>query len=351
MFKKDMEPPVKPTYAALSRLIDLSRPSTSYVLEKKFKFEDTYGPRGTVPLKISDDLALLLSQHSKYLLNLSVWDQFCIWRYTVESGTITRYLVHYAPSDDDKTTGKELPIEEREGQVHWLYFFCKYFNLALYTSNAIPPPYNELLSVNGNGISKNLFQFPEHILSEPNRYVIAENTIKAYIRDIERIIDGAPVTPGNIRVYKVSTPYPEIEAIHDLDRNIPVYQKPFNSTTYDPEFNFLPPLRIDLSSDDSDDDICCFYTILIPKGSKVLSVSPLFHAYPYQREIILPFKTTLQVQNVTYSNLNLISNKYQQMILIQDPPFHIGELYRLDDFGKTVIEKRHIKTYNCIFQS
>jgi len=87
---------------------------------------------------------------------------------------------------------------------------------------------------------------------------------------------AAPPNKEEIIVFKVSSYYPDLpEELKNPMHSI-IYQKPFNSTIYDPQLNFAHFL--------SDNYDCCLLIIKVPKGSNILLIDPSIHAYPHERE-------------------------------------------------------------------
>ena len=275
------------------------------------------GPGGNRGLLMTPALSDLLRSHNRYQANLPLWDQYLIWRYTLGSGAVTRRLVGVSSVEND---------------ILWTYYFFKSYNVKHYGLGAIGYPYQRY---------NNLFQNPKEYLklSQDQKISIFREILEQYPKDLERLILNSPPTEEEIIVYKVSRPYPDLplnqpeEAFKD---GFEVYQKPFNSTTYDPQFNFLPFLG---------EDPCCIYTITIPACSRILAISPILHAYPHEREILLPFGTTLEIKETFNVILNTIPLENQRFIEVQRPPLVIGEVYRIDPEACSKIQARKIKMF------
>lgn len=269
------------------------------------------GPGGNRGLQMTLALSDLLLQHMKYQANLPLWDQYLIWRYTLGSGAVTRHLVG---------------VDSAKNDIYWTYYFFKSYNVKDYGLGNIGYPYQRY---------NNFFQDPKayFALSEEEQRAIYREILDQYPKDLERLILNSPPTKEEIVVYKVSRPYPGLP----LDASdLEVYQKPFNSTTYDPEFNFLPFLS---------DEPCCLYTIKIPACSRVLAISPTLHAYPHEREILLPFGSTFDITETIEVALNTVPLENQHFIEIQKYPLVIGEVYRIDPLSCAQVTTRQIKMF------
>lgn len=262
-----------------------------------------FGPGGNVFLKLTEELSDLLRSHARYLSNLPIWDQYLVWRYTLGSGAITKKLVTGKPDEND---------------VGWTYYFFNSYNTDHYGSGNIGYPYQRY---------QRYFENPKSYLGlpKPKQDDIAKFIIRRYVEDLERIILNAPPTPGEITVFKASGPYPGLPIDTPsgklFNNGLNVYQKPFNSTTYDPEFNFYPFLG---------PNKCCLHQIIIPACSRVLAITPPFHAYPHERELLLPFGSTFEITSIDKILVNMIPPENQTYIKIQKSPYVIGEVYRID---------------------
>jgi hypothetical protein len=281
--------------------------------------KNVYGPGGNLSLRMTPGLSSLLLEHNKYQLNLPFWDQYLIWRYTLGSGSITSKLV-----------GQDLT----ERSLRWTYEFFSHYNLELYGEGNIGYPFRKYLQFFRNHKS----YLAQNIEIQTK---VANEILIEYSRQLERIILASPPTEAPIVVFKVSRYYDDLPALEnglseDNSMITSVYQKPFNSTTYDPQFNFLPFLA---------DKTCCLHVITIPKCSRVLAISSVLHAYPHEREILLPFGTTFNVIKVESSYLNLIPLDAQKFIKIQNKPYVIGEVYRIDPLACTQLLQTLITTY------
>ena len=233
-------------------------------------------------LNITKSLSELMIDHVKYLSGLSHWKQYMVWRYTLGSGSINMNL---------------LGIIKEDRVPYWVYLFFDYYNAKTYGTDNIEKPFDKY---------KVYFKFPFKYLKHPieKQLEIAKDILGLYAESLIEIIYNSPPTTGDIVVYKSSLPYPGIPT-EVGQKDILVKQELFNSTSYDPQFNYYMFMNPEGS--------CCAWRITIPKGSHVLLIGPPFHAYPSEREILLPFGVSLDVKSTEIMTLNYSKS--------EDPPF------------------------------
>lgn len=274
------------------------------------------GPGSRTELVITPELSDLIREHNKYLSSLSVWKQYLVWKYTIGSSKPNKLLIigHVEPSD----------------ALFWASNFFADYNVEHYGLDAIEQPFKKYSSLFRPGAFRALAY--TNPTSATN---IAFEVLEDYDGILENIILGAPVTKGNITVFKASTHYPGLpDMAPPVSR---VFQKPFNSTTYDPQFNFSPFLS---------NENCCIFIITVPKGSKVLAIDQSLHAYPHEREVLLPYGTFLEIYKTQTITLDYISKENQQFIPVQNgPPFVLGEVFRIDPLAIPNVQTRQIQTY------
>ena len=276
--------------------------------------QQNIGPGGKTKLLITPALSDLIQSHNKYQANLSVWEKYIIFRYTLGSTSVNSKLVG---------------LSEMTKLIDWTLKFFQYYNYRHYGLNSIKAPFDQWT---------NYFINPNAYGSLPSnkKQYLANQVITEFTKALQAIILKAPVTPGNINVYKVSSYYPDLpQKLVGGDKI--VAQKPFNSTTYDPTLNFIPFLGTDKS--------CCFFHIMIPKGSRVLAIDLSLHAYPHEREILLPFNSSFDITQIGTDILNYISPTDQKYLTVQQYPLVFGEVFRLDPICLLNIRQLLIKTY------
>jgi hypothetical protein len=226
---------------------------------------------------------------------LSDWDRFVIWSYTLGSGTVNSYL---------------LGMLDKEDLFVWFQRIMMTYNQVTKGKGyKLPPKFRPFFK--GPSVDRLAF-------------------LDLYAKHLQRIIKGAPPTQGTFKVYKASSPYPSLK-VGD------VYQRPFNSTSYRIDTNysiFLPP-----------GGLCCMHEITVPKGSRVLFLSPLLSAYPDEAEVLFPYGVSFRVSRTSSMKLNVPRNTTVQWKKVQEPPFSIGPVFFYNYSMDCDTEKRYVKTY------
>lgn len=279
------------------------------------------GPGSSTKLEIKRNLSALILEHSKYVLNLPLFDQFILWRYTLGSGTLSTFLIG-------------LPIQDTA--KYWIFLFFKYYK---YSVSKISTKYKKFLEY---------FKSPELYLKLNSKIQdkITKSILTLYSKDLQRIILNSPKVKNPIIVYKTSSEYPLLPKRTEyknisLKKPFIVEQALFNSTTYDPQFNFAP-----FTTESSD---CCMYEIHIEKGQVCLYIPSEIHAYPHEREIILPMKTSFKIIKVSSIELDFISTSDQQFIQVQNPISSIGEVFRVDPISIPNVKNKRMNFFETIF--
>lgn len=271
------------------------------------------GPASSTKFKLTAAISEALLEHTKYVSNMSLWNRFLIWRYTLGSGSLNLELIGIA-KDDQK--------------LFWTYNFFKSYN---YDIKDVGKKYEKYGKYFG---SKNALSY----LKSSDRESIADYVITNVIVDIEKIILGAPVIKKEFEVYKVSTKYPGLPEDNELDMTHIVHQKPFNSTTYNPQFNFAPFI--------AEDSTCCLHKINIKKGSKVLMIPSEYHAYPMELECLLPFNSAFKVKEVREEDFDYIPKENQKFIEVQDmDKLVIGQVYMYDPLADNRVRSKKLTYY------
>lgn len=275
------------------------------------------GPKGDIPTLITPEISDLIREHSKYQFNLPVFDQFLIWCYTLGSASVNKRLLN---------------ILTAPNEIRWAYSFFENYNVRQYGLREIKFPFS---------MWNKYFENPDEylLLSKGEALRIAETMIKEYIKNLERIIRNAPKNKEELTVYKVSSKYPELPEFLAYTQHIKVFQKPFNSTTYDPELNFAPFIP--------EAEFCCFFEILIPRNRNLLLIAPGLHAFPHECEILLPFGISLDIEKIDYHYLHYVPVEFQKFIPVQIRPYVIGEIFKVDYTCIENIEIKQIKYYHA----
>jgi hypothetical protein len=271
------------------------------------------GPGAPLKLNITPALSNLLLSHAKYQSQLSIWKQYMIWRYTMGSGSLNKYLI-----------GNPIP----ENQIWWTYYLFSWYNVEQYGLNNIEFPFSKW---------KDYFENPDDFLdlSDDSIIDISNQIIEEFALQLQNIILEAPATQGKITVYKMSSSYPGLPTNISSGKDVEVKQSPFNSSTYDPQFNFAPFL-----SDESN-----FFTIDIPKGSHVLAISTALHAYPHELEILIPFDSSFYIHDIGTEIVDYISTKDQTFVKVQNGSYVIGQVYRVNPVCYNRIKQRTMQSF------
>lgn len=288
--------------------------------------EDYYGP-GDKSQSIPASLAKFKIECDRYVDNLSLFDKYCIWRYTIGSASVNGYLI----------TG-----QMSENAAYWAYLFFTYWaNTAGVRVKEIPRAFAPYLIY-----MENPDRFQRLVSGE--KMLVASMLIKEYIKKLQSLILGGPKvgSPG-FYVYKISSSYPGIDNIVKFPTD--VVQDPFNSTTINRYFNFAI-----FSKPES---TCCLFNIYVPPGSRCLWVPSDLHAYSFELEIIMPFGADFQVQDITEENLHYIDPADMNIQIVQNKrDIRMGNVYVLNDYkpcisGNCFIQSKKFRVYHAILRS
>ena len=277
------------------------------------------GPGGTLKLKISPGLSSLLLSHNKYQSNLPIWEQYMIWRYTTGSGQLNKYLIG---------------IADKEKKGFWVYDLFLLYNIDQYGIDNIGKPFQQW-----NRYFLNPRRYNQ--LSIDKQLKIADEVIETFAIELQRIILDAPVVLNEITVYKISESYSELPTSLNNKKNKLVKQTPFNSSTYDPEFNFAPFLSTESN----------IFTIVIPPGSHILAISQYLHAYPHEHEILLPYGSIFDVQEIETAIIDYIPLNDQKLTRVQKYPYVIGQVYRVDPICYYNVKQKEVLSYDMILKN
>jgi len=289
-----------------------------------------YGPNISEKYSYNKALIKFIDDCTKYVSKLPDFSKYCVWRYTIGSASINTLLIFNKVSDNSP---------------YWTYLFFRYWNNTYFKSGSVvPQPFTKW---------KDYFTNPDSFnkLPKDKQIKIAGGIINEYIKLLQQIILKAPKTSDSFKVYKVSSKYPALPDA-TIDKNelpIGVLQQPFNSVTITPNFNFAPFI-----SPIAD---CCLFNIEIPKGSSCLYVSPDYHAYPFEHEIILPFNCIFVVNDIKREILNYINKDIVNIEAVQDiNKIRMGPVYTVNQYfpcgnGQCVIWQKPFVTYYCNYSN
>ena len=268
------------------------------------------GPNNIHPFILSDSLQKLINLHNEYINSLNKWKQYLIWRYTMGSGQINKMLIG---------------INDKESTIFWTYQFFLYYKN--HDINIIDEPYKKYLKY---------FKSPKSFLKKQD-YQLALDVMEQFIIDIQFIIYDSPPVPEDVLVFKASTKYFDIpEQEKDKELNLEIPQKPFNSTSYDPQYNYNNFM--------SPDSSCCLWELKIPSGSQVLCISQLIHAYPDEMEILIPFGSYFILKNIKDICLSYYPKEKKPYIKIQSGnPYYHTNVWRQDPSLSPKILSKNVK--------
>lgn len=244
-----------------------------------------------------------LLQHQRkcisYVSNLSPFDRYCVWRYTIGSASVNSQLIFLKQSDNS---------------VRWTYLFFLFYHNTF--GNKYLPQFMKKYD--------KFFVNPKSYNTNAKKEKIAFDVIKHYIGVLQHIILNSPSTTGDFDVFKVAGEYPGLPKKGD-HLPVDVLQLPFNSTTVSPYFNFAPFIK--------PESTCCLFNITIPKGSKCLYIPSEYHAYPFEHEIILPFHCVFKINEIKDGILNFIDPSTVNTIKLADEKdIVMGNVYILDEY-------------------
>jgi len=228
-------------------------------------------------------------------------------------------------------------VTNKENATYWCYQFFLYWK-------------NTATGNNDYKVSPSFAKYDSYFKNPSAALALTINEItaliKLYASALQKIILGAPPVKGNdgFHVYKVAGNY---EGFPQSPADVPkkVKQLPFNSTTINPHFNFAFFIK-DAEAKGN------VFDIHIPVGARVLYVPAEFHAYPFEKEIILPFGCQLTITRVFTGKLDYIDAKTEARVILQKPPNAImmGPVYDTDVYqpcntGTTCqVKRKNFKT-------
>lgn len=278
------------------------------------------GPNSAMCTHISVSLNTFICDCNAYVSQLSQFEQYCIFRYTLGSSSINHYLIH-----------------QRLGPnaLEWCYLFFQYWY------NTSPTPGLGLL---------NHFRYYRHYFEHPPAYMqlsllqqerIAKAIIPTYAKVLQAIILAGPRVKGaGFYVYKMTKKY---DALPNSIKSVPdrVTQSPFNSTSYSPSVNYI------IFSDLQDD--CCMFRIRVPAGSQCLLIPAYLGSYMFEYEILLPQHVSFYISNIEKGQLNYIHPLDLNVKMVQPKNrIRMGNVYKLNPYCPCKSGKCKIRTKDFI---
>lgn len=246
--------------------------------------------------------------HSQFQLNLGHFERYCIWKYTFGSGKVNRYLIDAFPD----------ARERQLAAVFWTSRFFHDFSFSVYKQHRIHPvfkPYLRFFEQPDLFVPRNVPErsipafadkraYEAHMDTHHHNFEeladIAERIIVLYIGFLTKIILAAPAH-RTLRVYKSSALYPGVPKDRTIDREVTITQQPFNSTSYDPAFNYGTFI--------AEEDHWLLWSLTIPPETPCLVISDLLHAYPFENEVLLPPGVKFNVTASTLDDMKYISKE------------------------------------------
>lgn len=285
------------------------------------------GPRSNLPYTLPIPLRKFITNCTKYMASLSLFERYLVWRYTIGSASINGALI---------SSGK---VTNMKNATYWCYqFFFFWKNTATDGGATISSTFAKY-----GKYFKNPASFLN--LSGSDAATAVSAIIQLYAQALQKIILAGPPVKGDdgFHVYKVAGDYPGLpQSPSDVPKT--VKQMPFNSTTINPHFNFAFFVKEEANGN--------VFDIHIPVGSHVLYIPSEYHAYPFEREIILPFGCQFTVKSVYTGKLDYIDPKTHNIVTLQNPPTSImmGPVYELNDYepcigGSCLIKRKNFKTF------
>ncbi len=113
------------------------------------------------------------------------------------------------------------------------------------------------------------------------------------------IIISAPRTRRPFAVYKGSTAYPGVPKDRPLPGPVTLLQVPFNSTSYDPAFNYGAFI--------AEDDHWLLWALHVPVNTPCLIISDLCHSLPFEQEVLFPPKISFRITSSKLAEMEYIS--------------------------------------------
>ncbi len=281
-----------------------------------------YGPRPG-PGVNSPALVDFIDDCDDYLFGLPEFEKYCIWRYTIGSASINKFLIFHKYENNDILD---------ENSYYWVYLFFFYWKTNG-SDERVPEQFLKYAQ---------FFKNPSSFLNIPKdstKSIVARYIITNYIGILRRIILGSPRTKGDFKVYKVSSLYPGLPSFGNDFKPTVVIQDPFNSTTINRALNFEMFISPTSTS--------VIFEILIPAGTKgILYVNSDVHAYgSIEREILLPYGCAFDIVGHKVDQLTYVDPATVKLVTVQDKRrIKIGAVYEMDDFDPCKNGACHIQT-------
>ena len=272
----------------------------------------TFGPDSDKPRIIPASMRKFMLKSTKYVGSLALFDQYIVWRYTAGSASINSFLIF-----DGKVTNLA-------NAFYWCYLFFLYWDntsKAMNVRGGVPSVFMKKFAT--------FFATPsafKTLTDEKKKLTTVQELIRLYAITLQKIIMRAPPVKLNFHVYKVASSYDGLPtSASDVPKT--VTQRPFNSTTINPHFNFAFFMPEDATGN--------LFDILVPAGAHALYVPSDFHAYPFEKEVLLPFNCKFIVKSMFTGEIDVIDQESVELVSLQAPnsSFIMGPLYEIDTYS------------------
>lgn len=269
--------------------------------------------RSGLSLKMDYALSTLLLDHSAYLGNLpTIWDKYVVFGYTLDPRPYSQALFESSPEPFALMVLLRMIPEE----------YCE--------SGSIPSEFTELTEDGSLIIADDLIQedtyndyekgFPEGD-SYISGYAARKLNYEYVFRNFVKIIYDAPVVKHQMHVYRTYRAEDMPLGLRIPDEVIKLFG--FTSVSYDPELDFGAYL-----GDNEGDDVLVRFTLA--PGVHCLAITPTYHAFPYEHEIVLPPLTPVRVVSARGKRwMDFFPRHSRRLESVQSGPYYyIGEVKR-----------------------
>ncbi len=260
-------------------------------------------------------LVFLREEHMRYQhAELSHFHRYIIFKYTLQSWQVNERLAG-APSA--KSVSADLA---KANTIIWARDFFYNYNHPVYGDRNIGNTFQAY-----RRFFRNPDQFLPQKVSPPNvetflnsrsqvatlhgvelldfqqAYGIASLVMEMYITMLQMIIRNAPRNSTSFRVYKGSTAYPGVPKDRELSGSVDVAQPIFNSTSYDPAFNYGAFI--------AEEEHWLLWSLEVPANTPCLIISDLCHALPFEQEVLFPPGIAFRVTASKLDDMRYISKE------------------------------------------
>jgi hypothetical protein len=248
------------------------------------------------------------------LSELSHFHRYIIFKYTLQSWQVNEHLagIKSAKSISEDLTKANKIIFVRDfffnynypvyGDQHigasfqaYRHFFR---NPEMFLPQTVSPPNVETFL---NERAQNAALHGVDLLNFERAFGVARTVMEMYIAMLQSIIRNAPRNAKSFRVYKGSTAYPGVPKDRQLSGPVNVPQPIFNSTSYDPAFNYGAFI--------AEEDHWLLWSLEVPPNTPCLIISDLNHALPFEQEVLFPPEITFRVTASKLDDMRYISKE------------------------------------------